>query len=993
MTIAARPPRGGSNPAGHASSARAGVVAEIAARRLADVRAELDGRSYRSLADLAATFSAQPGGAPRPVAERLAAPGLHLIAEVKRRSPSAGAIAADADPIVLARAYEAGGASAISVLCEPHWFGGSVADLAAVREAVTVPVLAKEFVVDERQLPVLRAAGADIVLLLACVLPAKKLARFAGLARELGLEPLVEVHDERELDAALATDARLIGLNNRSLRTLAVDPDHCLRLRPLVPEDRLVVGESGVSEPRTLVGWRAVGLDAALIGEALMRSAEPAAAARAFVAAGSVPHDVAAEARQPLVKICGVTDSEGVLSALRSGADAIGFNFVPGTPRCLTLAEASWLATLARGASPAGRRPRIVAITADATPAELKTIVAAINPDAVQLSGDEPVEAIAEVGRPVWKVLHLPPDAVRPSAGAEASAAGAAAGPADAGSVAARAIEAGRSYLAAGTERIVLDTAGGPFPGGTGRLIDRGVAAAVARELPVILAGGLEPANVAGAMLEVPAIGVDVASGVEENSSTGRARAPRAPGSRPRKDAFRVALFVKRARAARFDRPHIRPRPTPVPEALLDPDAQGRWGIDRDFGGRYVPETLVAALDQLERAWAETRHDPRFWAELRELQFDYGGRPTPVYRADRLGAEMLSKARELAGPAADRLPDRIRLYLKREDLNHTGAHKLNNALGQVLLTRRLGKSRVIAETGAGMHGVATATACALLEIPCVVHMGIEDIGRQAPNVLRMEALGAEVRPVYGGSGTLKDAVSEALRDWVTNVETSHYCLGSTMGPHPYPMLVRDFQRVIGDETAAQLLAIEGRLPDMAIACVGGGSNALGLINRFIGEPSVRLAVAEAAGEGIGTGRHAAALLGGTPGILHGSRSYMLQDPDGQVIEAVSISAGLDYPGIGPQLAALMQAGRLIVSSATDLEAIAAVRQVARTEGILAAVESAHAVAALPEVLARTAAEASTGRGEALPREAVIVLGLSGRGDKDLAALGLREAGR
>ena len=964
-------------------AARAGVVAEIAARRLSDFQAEFDGRSYRSLAALAAAYSAQPGGAPRPVAERLAAPGLHLIAEVKRRSPSAGAIAADADPIALARAYEAGGASAISVLCEPHWFGGSVADLSAVREAVTVPVLAKEFVVDERQLPVLRAAGADIVLLLASVLLAKKLSRFAGLARELGLEPMVEVHDERELEAALASDARVIGLNNRNLRTLAVDPDHCLRLRPLVPEDRLVVGESGVSEPRMLVGWRAVGLDAALIGEALMRSAEPVAAAHAFVTAGSVPHDVAAEARQPLVKICGVTDSEGVLSVLRSGADAIGFNFVPGTPRCLTLAEASWLATLARGASPAGRRPRIVAVTADAAPAELQAIVSAVNPDAIQFSGDETVQAVADVCRPVWKVLHLP------SAGADASADGATAGPVDAGSVAAGAVEAGRAYLSAGTERIILDTAGGPFQGGTGRLIDRGVAAAVARELPVILAGGLEPANVAGAMLEVPAIGVDVASGVEENSSTGRSRAPRAPGSRPRKDPLRVALFVKRARSARFDRPHIRPRPTPVPDALLDPDAQGRWGIDRDFGGRYVPETLVAALDQLERAWAETRHDPRFWAELRELQFAYGGRPTPVYRADRLGAETLSKARELAGSAADRLPDRVRLYLKREDLNHTGAHKLNNALGQVLLTRRLGKQRVIAETGAGMHGVATATACALLEIPCVVHMGIEDIGRQAPNVLRMEALGAEVRPVHGGSGTLKDAVSEALRDWVTNVETSHYCLGSTMGPHPYPMLVRDFQRVIGDEAAAQLLTIEGRLPDMAIACVGGGSNALGLLNRFIGEPSVRLAVAEAAGEGISSGRHAAALLGGTPGILHGSRSYMLQDSDGQVIEAVSISAGLDYPGIGPQLAALMQAGRMTVSSATDAEAIAAVRQVARTEGILAAVESAHAVAALPEVLARTAAEG----GEALPHEAVVVLGLSGRGDKDLAALGLREVDR
>jgi tryptophan synthase beta chain len=983
------------------ASSRAGVVAEIAARRLGDVRAELGDRTYAALAREAAAFSKSPGGAPRPIAERLAAPGLHLIAEVKRRSPSVGAIAADADPVAQARAYEAGGACAISVLCEPHWFGGSVADLRAVRAAVTVPVLAKEFVVDERQLPILRAAGADMVLLLASILPPRKLARFAVLARKLGLEPLVEAHDERELAAGLATDARVIGLNNRNLRSLAVDPDNCVRLRALVPNDRLVVGESGVSEPRTLVGWRAVGLDAALVGEALMRSADPAAAARAFVTAGSVPHDVAAEARLPLVKICGVTDSEGALAALRAGADAVGLNLVPGTPRCLSLSEAATLAALIRSSSPAGKRPRIVAVLADADPARVAEAVAAVNPDAIQLSGHEPAASIAALAalRPVWKVLHLP--AAGEGVG---DAAGVASSPADAGSVAAKAIEAGRAYLAAGTERLLLDVAGGPFPGGTGRLVARDVAAAVARELPVILAGGLDASNVAQAVLDVSAIGVDVASGVEIARLTGErprsaARSVARP-VRPHKDALKVALFAKRARAARFDRPHVKSRPTPVPEALLDPDSAGRWGIDRDFGGRYVPETLVAALDQLESAWKETRHDPRFWAELRELLFHYGGRPTPIYRADRLGAEALARAREIAAAeggatAADRLPDRIHLYLKREDLNHTGAHKLNNALGQVLLTRRLGKSRVIAETGAGMHGVATATACALLEIPCVVHMGVEDIRRQAPNVLRMEALGAEVRPVHGGSGTLKDAVSEALRDWVTNVETSHYCLGSTMGPHPYPMIVRDFQRVIGDEAAAQLIEVEGRLPDMAIACVGGGSNALGLLNRFIGEPSVRLAVAEAAGEGIATGRHAAALLGGTPGILHGSRSYMLQDSDGQVIEAVSISAGLDYPGIGPQLAALMQAGRLTVSSATDTEAIAAVRQVARTEGILAAVESAHAVAALPEVLARLALARTTPEGgaEPLPREAVVVLGLSGRGDKDLAALGLREVER
>jgi tryptophan synthase beta chain len=1001
----------GAAPGSPAATGRAGVAAEIADRRRVDIERELGSRKYAALCDAAAEASAEPGMAPRPIAERLAAPGLHLIAEVKRRSPSAGDIAADADPVALARAYEAGGASAISVLCEPHWFGGSVDDLRAVRAAVSLPILAKEFVVDERQLPILRSAGADLVLLLASLHTPKKLARFVELARDLGLEPLVEAHDEREVEAALATEARLIGLNNRNLRTLKVDPELCVRLRALVPNDRLVIGESGVAEPRTLVAWRAVGLDAALIGEALMRSAEPAAAARAFVSAGSVPLDVAAEARQPLVKICGITDSDGLLAALRAGADAIGLNLVPGTPRALTLAEATYLATKVRDSSVTGKRPLIVAVFADAAPAAIDAAIAAFDPDAIQLSGHEPVEAVAAIRRPVWKVLHLPAaDAVAGTA----AAAGAAAGLAYAGTTASAAIEAGKSYLAAGTERLILDTAGGPFPGGTGRQVARCIAAAVAREIPVILAGGLAASNVGQAMLEVPAVGVDVASGVEirpakasVSDAAVTARATAAVGSRPRKDPVRAALFVKRAKAARFDRPHIQARPTPVPESLLDPDRAGKWGLDRDLGGRYVPETLVAALDELEAAWRETRHDPRFWAELRELQFHYGGRPTPIYRADRLGAEILDSARKLIadglvpGASADRLPDRIHLYLKREDLNHTGAHKLNNALGQVLLSRRLGKSRVIAETGAGMHGVATATACALLEIPCVVHMGVEDIARQAPNVLRMQALGAEVRPVHGGSGTLKDAVSEALRDWVTNVETSHYCLGSTMGPHPYPMIVRDFQRVIGDEAAAQLATTEGRLPDLAIACVGGGSNALGLLHRFIGEPNVRLAVAEAAGEGIATGHHAAALLGGTPGILHGSRSYMLQDADGQVIEAVSISAGLDYPGIGPQLAALMQAGRLIVSSATDTEAVAAMRQVARTEGILAAVESAHAVAALPEVLARTAVEegsaarqrvaGSPGPTGPLPREAVVVLGLSGRGDKDLAALAVAQS--
>jgi len=453
---------------------------------------------------------------------------------------------------------------------------------------------------------------------------------------------------------------------------------------------------------------------------------------------------------------------------------------------------------------------------------------------------------------------------------------------------------------------------------------------------------------------------------------------------------------VKRARAARIDRPNLLARPTPVHPGLVEADERGRWGMERDFGGRYVPETLMGALEQLESAYDAIRHDPRFWAELRELLERFAGRPTALYRADRLAAAAGTEAGRLAAARAGahrvasasasarsrpRPIPSIRLYLKREDLAHTGAHKINNALGQALLTRRLGKSRVIAETGAGQHGVATATACALLGLPCVVFMGEEDIRRQAPNVLRMRALGAEVRSVTSGTATLKDAVNEAMRDWVTNVETTHYVLGSAMGPHPYPTIVRDLQRRIGDEAARQLHDVEGRLPDLALACVGGGSNAIGLLARFLGEPSVRLAVAEAAGDGVATGRHAAAIAGGTPGILHGSRSLMLQDRDGQVVEAHSASAGLDYPGVGPQLAALAEAGRLEVATATDREAIAAMRTVTRTEGILPALETAHAVAILPKLLAGI-----EGSGDPLPEGALVLLGFSGRGDKDMAAL-------
>nr|WP_254858019.1 tryptophan synthase subunit beta [Protofrankia coriariae] len=382
------------------------------------------------------------------------------------------------------------------------------------------------------------------------------------------------------------------------------------------------------------------------------------------------------------------------------------------------------------------------------------------------------------------------------------------------------------------------------------------------------------------------------------------------------------------------------------------PDSAGHFGR---FGGRFVPEALFAALDQLTEAYAAARADPGFTAELGGLLATYAGRPTALTDAARLTAHV--------GGA--------RILLKREDLAHTGSHKINNVLGQCLLTRRMGKTRVIAETGAGQHGVATATACALLGLDCVVYMGEEDTSRQALNVARMRLLGAEVVPVAAGSRTLKDAINEAMRDWVATVDTTHYCIGSVMGPHPFPMLVRDFQRVIGVEARAQVLERVGRLPDAVVACVGGGSNAMGIFHPFIDDTSVRLIGAEAGGDGLATGRHAAAIAGGAPGVLHGMRTFLLQDADGQTQVSHSISAGLDYPGIGPEHAWLHETGRATYGVVDDQAAMDALRLVARLEGILVAIESAHAFAAAFDV-ARD-----------LGPDAVVVVNCSGRGDKDV----------
>ena len=391
------------------------------------------------------------------------------------------------------------------------------------------------------------------------------------------------------------------------------------------------------------------------------------------------------------------------------------------------------------------------------------------------------------------------------------------------------------------------------------------------------------------------------------------------------------------------------------------PDADGRFG---DYGGRYVPETLMPLVLELDRAYAAAKSDPEFQAEIDRFATHYVGRPSPLYLAERLTAHHGGG----------------RIYLKRDELNHTGSHKVNNTVGQILLARRMGRSRIIAETGAGQHGVATATLCARFGLSCVVYMGAADVERQKPNVFRMKLLGAEIVPVTQGTGTLKDAMNEAMRDWVANVEDTYYCIGTAAGMHPYPAMVRDFQSVIGREARAQVLAAEGRLPHAVVACIGGGSNAIGLFHPFLDDEGVRLIGVEAAGHGLASGKHAASMTGGRPGVLHGNKTYLLQDDDGQIVDAHSISAGLDYPGVGPEHAWLKDSGRAEYVSATDAEALEAFQLLTRLEGIIPALEPAHALARIGEV-ARDVGP-----------DGLVVMNLCGRGDKDIFAVADHLAG-
>ncbi len=627
------------------------------------------------------------------------------------------------------------------------------------------------------------------------------------------------------------------------------------------------------------------------------------------------------------VKICGITSWMDAAMALEAGADMLGLIFYSPSSRSVTAEQGCRIVEQVRGM---GARFPAVGVFVDEDIEVVRRIARACHLDAVQLHGEEPpeeVDALREDGLDVFKVVRVR----------------------DEGSLETMGHYRPTAYL--------LETYVPDRHGGTGQTFDWTLAAGAKAYGPILLAGGLTPDNVAQAVDAVGPWGVDVASGVES-----------APG---RKDGRKVRRFVSAAKggaggsAVRTPAVPAGARPGQGrrmrERGLADvratrhlPDERGYFG---GFGGKFVPETLMPALQELDQAYGEAQADASFRRELEGLLADYVGRPTPLTFASRLTA--------FCGGAA--------IYLKREDLAHTGAHKINNTLGQGLLARRMGKRRVVAETGAGQHGVATATAAALLDMDCVVYMGTEDVRRQAPNVARMELLGAEVRPVDTGSCTLKDAINEAIRDWVTNVGDSHYLLGSVLGPHPYPLMVRDFQAVIGYEARRQILAQRGRLPDVLVACVGGGSNAMGLFHAFRDDP-VKLVGVEAGGLGIDSGRHAARFgdpRSGRLGVLHGTRTFVLQDGDGQIQPTHSISAGLDYPAVGPEHCHLRELERATYTFATDEEALGAFELLCRLEGIIPALESAHAVAEAIRRAGRMAAEE------------MILVNLSGRGDKDL----------
>ncbi len=804
--------------------------------------------------------------------------GPAFIFECKKASPSKGVMREDYDPVALARAY-APFASAVSVLADEAFFGGSPEHVTAVAKAVDCPVLYKDVVVDEFQVVAARAAGADAVLLMAAVLDDTELEKCRRTAEELGLDVLAEAHDEAELARLVALGFPIVGINNRNLRTLEVDLATVERLSHLVPDDRVLISESGVRS-RADVARLARSCDGFLIGGALSSSPDVERAVRELVFGR--------------VKVCGLTRPTDAALAFRLGATDGGVILTKefDSPRAIDVEQAREILAdtpLRKTGVFVGDRVEFVARAARE-----------LGLDAVQLHGDESDAYVRQLRTQIGETEIVPVVRVRD----------------------------GEVALPDG--RVLLDTFVPGTPGGTGQTFAIEVLEGLTTadlQTRVGVAGGFGADNVGDVARLAPAV-------IELNS-----RVESAPG-----------VKSERRLAAAFEA--IRNLPTRSTPEVPDAPAVGRFGA---YGGQFVPEILMPALTALDEAFQASKNDPEFDRDLRRLLRDFAGRPTPLYVCDRLAPD---------SPAT--------IIVKREDLLHGGAHKTNQVLAQALLAQRLGKTRLIAETGAGQHGVATAMVGALFGLETVIYMGAKDVARQQPNVQRMRLMGAEVRAVEAGEGTLKEAINAAMRDWAGSYESTHYLLGTVAGPHPYPTMVRDFQRVIGDEARRQCLDLIGSIPDVAVACVGGGSNAIGLFTAFL-DDDVELIGVEPYGEGLHA-RHGATLGRGRPGVLHGARTMVLQDDHGQIVESHSISAGLDYPAVGPEHAFLQDSGRVRYLGVTDEQALAAFAEMSRCEGIIPALESAHAIAYALE-LAAAATEPIN-----------ILVNLSGRGDKDLATV-------
>jgi len=776
--------------------------------------------------------------------------GRHnIIAEIKKKSPSAGRISR-ADVQAIARIYDRY-ANAVSVLTDERYFGGYLSDIHKVKQVSSLPVLRKDFIIDEVQIHESRLHGADALLLIASLLTAEQIDHFIRLARLYQMDCLVEVHTESELEMVLGTRAEIIGINNRDLTTFQVDIHTTNRLRRMIPDDRIVVSESGFY---TLADIQAVNANAVLIGTALMKAPDIS--------------EKLSSLRRPKVKICGITCLEDALDAVEAGADYLGFNFYPQSPRYIPPENAREIIR---------RLPNTVAsvgIFVNEQREDIQKTAHRVGLDMLQLHGQESAEYCTGLNRPVIKAFRVADSVPR--------------------------------YEDFKVFACLFDTYDPEKYGGTGRRFDTDLLRGITKKM--FISGGLNYENITEICID--AYAVDVCSGVEREKG--------------KNDPVKTACFIRQAKdGTRFGK----------------------------YGGQFVPETLMPALQELETAYVKAIHDPEFQDQLNDLLTHYAGRPTPLYPARNFSREVGCS-----------------VYLKREDLLHGGAHKTNNVLGQVLLARTMGKTRIVAETGAGQHGVAVAMAGALFGIPTEIYMGVEDMERQSTNVQRMVLCGATVHPVEAGPGrgTLKDAVSESLRDWITNVRTTYYMLGSVTGPHPYPSMVRDLQKIIGKEPKKQVLEQAGRIPDYVLACVGGGSNAIGIFHSFLDHESVKLIGVEAGGNGF---THGATLSRGTEGIFQGAHTFVLQDKDGQILDADSIAAGLDYPGVGPQHVQLKRTGRVRYESVTDAEALAAFRLLARTEGIIPALESSHALAYSLKMNVR--------------KNDLMVINLSGRGDKDL----------